>query len=363
MGVVCMFSRYFNKEDLMTTPKTEFIYRGIPVSLLTESKPPGEIRQMVKAAKRDIDKVLDKPQEGPRVMFLSQAIEMTYRDKWSRIKDGRGTLNRMLVNLEIIGDRPIQLIDNQTVQRLRRALETSSCRDCFEVRSPTTVNRHMAHLKTVLNHCIKMGYLGYLPHIDITRERDCRRTRTIRPTERAGILKYMRTPTRRDSSSEQRRGLALQVEVLFETGMRIGESLKMTYKRHIMLQERTIQLTGDLTKSKLPRAIPMTDRVHEILTERQRRGYRERPFPWDKYFVTNVWNRAKASIGIDDTEFVPHAIRHTVATELLGAGWSIPKVQKLLGHQNASTTEIYNHMTCEDIREDLEQWSRKKNKV
>lgn len=59
--------------------------------------------------------------------------------------------------------------------------------------------------------------------------------------------------------------------------------------------------------------------------------------------------------GLDPSRVRPHVLRHTFATMAIRRGLSLPSLQRLLGHSDIRTTQVYLHMTIEDIKQEYEE--------
>jgi integrase/recombinase XerC len=141
--------------------------------------------------------------------------------------------------------------------------------------------------------------------------------------------------------------------LLYGAGLRIAEALsldKRTVEELLRTRTATLAITG---KGGKQRIVPLLPAVTAALA-----AYRATcPFlataaPRDRFFigargaaldpgvVQRAVRRLRTRLGLPESA-TPHALRHSFATHLLGAGGDLRTIQELLGHASLSTTQRY----------------------
>lgn len=147
----------------------------------------------------------------------------------------------------------------------------------------------------------------------------------------------------------------LIVWTLLDTGLRVSE-LASLRKDNLDWQLHRLMIYGKGgpygTKSKR-RIIPLSARIRPLLEGHlglhERFGKTPRTI---QRLIKHVANRASISRPV-----TPHVLRHTFAVTAVQKGLSLPALQRLLGHDRLTTTEIYLNLSPEEaIREFQQKW-------
>ncbi len=76
-----------------------------------------------------------------------------------------------------------------------------------------------------------------------------------------------------------------------------------------------------------------------------------------EYIIKNIFLNAGVSASVH-----PHMLRHTFATQMLNNGADLRTVQELLGHESISTTQIYTHVTKQNLCDIYHKYFPRDNK-
>lgn len=143
--------------------------------------------------------------------------------------------------------------------------------------------------------------------------------------------------------------------LLYGTGMRASECASLR-QANVDLATLSVTVTG---KGGHQRALPFNDEVADVLRNYLRA--RGAALPAAPFFVSRrgrfmsrnaIYERVRsharrARIG---KVVSPHRLRHTFATHLVREGVGLVTIRDLLGHRQITSTQIYLHVTAQDLR-------------
>ncbi len=154
------------------------------------------------------------------------------------------------------------------------------------------------------------------------------------------------------------------LELLYSSGIRISELCNMQTSNYNSY-ECIIRLIGKGSKERI---IPLGDYAISVL-EDYINNYRpkinkkninsifinNRGDAISRQFIFKVIKKECLKKGIRKN-VSPHTLRHTFATHLLQNGADLRIIQELLGHENISTTQIYTHVSNQELKNDYQKF-------
>ena len=158
--------------------------------------------------------------------------------------------------------------------------------------------------------------------------------------------------------------LVALLEVLYATGLRVSELVGLRLSalgrdRRLLTfagkggRERMVPLTGPATdalaayepfrdsflpKGSVARGAPF------LFPSRSRAGHLTRAR------CAQLLKEVAADAGIDPARVSPHVLRHSFASHLLAHGADLRSLQRMLGHADIATTQIYTHVLEERLK-------------
>lgn len=149
------------------------------------------------------------------------------------------------------------------------------------------------------------------------------------------------------------------LELLYATGIRVGELINIKHS-DINFSERQIIILG---KGNKERIVTFGDYCDEELRLYLDDGYRKLNINSLEYIFLNNNGEKITERGIRyildklikktsiNKRISPHMLRHSFATHLLNEGCDLLTVQKLLGHESISATQVYTHVSIDRLKD------------
>lgn len=220
--------------------------------------------------------------------------------------------------------------------------------------TPATVARKVAALRSFFHYLLKQGAVREDPTVSL--DSPVVKKSPPRSLSHDEVERLLAEPGKR-ATPKALRDKAL-LELMYATGMRVSEVIALNLDDVSMNPPRVRCVSQG--KGRKERIVPLGMRAVQALQAYLQRGRAQlMPSSEEKALFLNhrgqrltrqgLWliiKRYVRAVGIR-TEVTPHTLRHSFATHLLREGAGLQEVQRLLGHANLSTTQVYAQMAGE----------------
>ncbi|HRV91320.1 MAG TPA: tyrosine recombinase [Anaerolineae bacterium] len=223
--------------------------------------------------------------------------------------------------------------------------------------SSSTVARKVAAIKSFFHFLVAEHIISEDPTFTLDSPKVKKRLpKAISPGE---IEKILKAPIQENGPKAQR-DLAL-LEMLYASGMRVTELVSLDTTDLDFSTDSTGKVRVRGKRANKEREIPLTGHTITVLNNYIHGGREQLAHDPNEnaLFLNNrgqrltrqgLWLIIKhyvEAVGIS-SEVTPHTLRHSFAAHKLSQGKSLQDIQKLLGHANISTTQVYAHITQEN---------------
>ncbi len=257
-------------------------------------------------------------------------------------------------------DRDVSEITQDDVQKFRLYLNRLTNELGEQLLGIKTQNYHVIALRAFLKYCAKNGIPCLAPEmIDLSKIPE----RSVDFLSREELERLFEAV----DTSELRgmRDLAI-LETLYSTGLRVSELVSLN-RSQVDLDRREFMVRG---KGKKTRVVFLSDRSVDALrrylafrqdnfepvfantrrTRKIRTAKEDEMYRLSTVMVEYLVRQYARKAGLIK-KVTPHTLRHSFATGLLIQGADLRSVQEMLGHSSITTTQIYTHLTNQQLQE------------
>jgi integrase len=307
-------------------------------------------REEAKKLKRKVDSGGDPlgedkaSRDAPTVADLCDRFEAEHVDK---LRHRTQAHYRALIRKDIVptlGKLKVAAVDFEHVDRLHRKITQ---------RAPTQANRALAVLSKMFALAIKWRLRPDNPCKGVSRNREDARKRYLKPDELERLTKALAEYSKKDDAATD------IFRLLLLTGARSGEVRSATWDQ-FDLEEGVWTKPATATKQKQRHEVPLNAPARQLLAHRLS-NRRDTSLPWvfpgrSSHYRINLdrsWGLICKAAGITGLRI--HDLRHSYASTLVGAGFSLPTIGALLGHSQPQTTARYAHLLDDPLRKATER--------
>lgn len=224
----------------------------------------------------------------------------------------------------------------------------------------TTVVRKLATIRSFYKFLMRKGHVTENPMADIETPKVEKKLPHFLATEE--VEKLLNAPQEDTFQGVRDRAI---LEALYSTGLRVSELTALNVS-DLDFTAEVIKCRG---KGRRERVVPIGSFALQAIkryVEQRSQVSRSNTKDPDALFLNRFGDRLSTRsirkildkyikiTGLNE-KTSPHTLRHSFATHLLNRGANLRMVQELLGHKHLSTTQIYTHVTTNNIKEAYEE--------
>jgi integrase len=235
-----------------------------------------------------------------------------------------------------LGRRRVSEVRSKDVDRLHRKITE---------RAPVLANRTLAVLSKIFTLAIKQDYRKDNPCRGVARNQEAKRERYLKEDELARLTKAL--------AEHPDQQVANIFRLLLLTGARRGEVRSAKWDQ-FNLSEGVWTKPAASTKQKREHRVPLNAPARQMLASLPKQD--EWVFPGrsgHRMSLDRSWKRICKAAGLTGLRI--HDLRHSYASTLVSAGFSLPVIGRLLGHTQPQTTHRYAHLLDDPLRKATER--------